>query len=77
MQRSGRLSEEFRSRTKRSDAEFLSKLGGALQDADESQLWLEFLREECGVQADLTLPLEGESDEVMAILITMIRNTGT
>ena len=30
----------------RSDAEFISKLGGALQEADESTLWLELLREE-------------------------------
>lgn len=27
----------------RSDAEFKSKLGGALQEADETQLWLELL----------------------------------
>ena len=27
----------------RSDEEFVSKLGGALQEADESQLWLELL----------------------------------
>ena len=33
----------------RSDEEFVSKLGGALQEADESQLWLELLREECGI----------------------------
>jgi four helix bundle protein len=30
----------------RSDEEFVSKLGGALQETDESQLWLELLREE-------------------------------
>lgn len=38
----------------RSYAEFISKLGGALQEADESQLWLELLREECGVEESLT-----------------------
>ncbi len=31
------------------DAQFVSKLGGALQEADESLLWLELLREECAV----------------------------
>lgn len=61
----------------RSDAEFVSKLGGALQEADESQLWLELLREECGVSEELTLPLEREADELMAIFISMIRNTET
>lgn len=33
----------------RSEAEFISKLGGALQEADETQLWLELLNEECGI----------------------------
>jgi len=45
----------------RSDEEFVSKLGGALQEADESQLWLELLREECAVAPALTQPLEQES----------------
>jgi four helix bundle protein len=59
----------------RSDGEFVSKLGGALQEADESQMWLELLYEECGVEANLTKPLEGESDELMAIMTTMINKT--
>jgi len=59
----------------RSDDEFVSKLGGALQEADESQLWLELLREECGVAPTLTLPLEQESSELMAIFTTMINKT--
>lgn len=59
----------------RSDDEFVSKLGGALQEADESQLWLELLREECGVAPALTLPLEQESSELMAIFTTMINKT--
>jgi four helix bundle protein len=59
----------------RSDAEFVSKLGGALQEADESQLWLELLREECGIQPDLTLLIEEEADELMAIMTTMIQRT--
>ena len=33
----------------RSDAEFISKLGGSIQEADESALWLELLREECAI----------------------------
>lgn len=36
----------------RSDAyEFVAKLGGALQETDETSLWLELLREDCGIQA--------------------------
>src|SRR5437588_10922638 len=33
----------------RSDSEFCSKLDGLLQEADESQLWLELLRDDCGI----------------------------
>jgi four helix bundle protein len=59
----------------RSNDEFVSKLGGALQEADESVLWLELLREECQVQATRTRPLEVEASELIAILTTMIRKT--
>ena len=59
----------------RSDEEFVSKLGGALQEADESALWLELLREDCGIEASLTLPLEREASELMAIFTTMINKT--
>jgi four helix bundle protein len=59
----------------RSDAEFLSKLGGAMQEADESSLWLELLREECGITPTLTRPLENESSELIAIFTTMMKRT--
>jgi len=59
----------------RSDEEFASKLGGALQEADESQLWLELLREECGIAPALTEPLEKEASEFIAIFTTMINRT--
>jgi four helix bundle protein len=59
----------------RSDAEFTAKLGGALQEADETALWLELLREDCGVDAALTRPLEDESSELIAIFTTMINRT--
>ena len=59
----------------RSEAEFVSKLGGGAQEADESQMWLELLREECGVDPQLTTPIEQEADELMAILTTIIRRT--
>ena len=59
----------------RSEAEFLSKLGGALQEADETALWLELHREECGLAPSLTKPLETESSELIAIFTTMINRT--
>jgi four helix bundle protein len=59
----------------RSNEEFVSKLGGALQEADETQMWLELLREECGITSAVTLPMEKEADELMAIMTTMINKT--
>lgn len=59
----------------RSPEEFVSKLGGALQETDESQLWLELLREDCGIAMTETQPLEQEANELMAILTTMINRT--
>ncbi len=59
----------------RSEDEFVSKLGGALQETDESQLWLELLREECGIAPAETVPLEKEADELMAVMTTMINKT--
>jgi four helix bundle protein len=55
--------------------EFISKLGGALQEADESLLWLELLREDCGINPALTALLEKESLELIAIFTTMINRT--
>lgn len=55
--------------------EFVSKLGGALQEADESALWLELLREDCGIELALTQPLEAEASELIAIITTMINRT--
>ena len=59
----------------RSDEEFVSKLRGALQEADESALWLELLREDCGIAPSDTLPMEEEANELMAIMTTMINRT--
>jgi four helix bundle protein len=59
----------------RSGEEFVSKLGGALQETDESQMWLELLRADCGIAPADTLPMEKEADELMAIMTTMIKRT--
>jgi four helix bundle protein len=59
----------------RSSEEFTSKLGGALQEADDSALWLELLREECSIDVDATKPLEAEASELIAIFTTMINRT--
>ncbi len=59
----------------RSNEEFVSKLGGALQEADESCLWLELLREECCIDPALTKSLENEASELMAVFTAMINRT--
>lgn len=56
----------------RSDSEFGSKLDGLLQEADESQLWIELLREDCGIQSKEIDRLHQETGELMAIFITIV-----
>ncbi len=59
----------------RSDAEFCSKIDGALQEADESQLWIELLREDCGIDGDDLEQLHAETNELIAIFVTMADKT--
>ena len=59
----------------RSTAEFSSKINGALQEADESQLWIELLREECGIRGKSIEALHRETTELVAIFVTMSKNT--
>ncbi len=47
----------------RSDSEFCSKLDGLLQEADESHLWLELLRDDCGVDGEQMEQLLGETHD--------------
>jgi four helix bundle protein len=56
----------------RSDSEFCSKLDGLLQEADESLLWLELLREDCGIRSEPLDQLLRETDELLAIFTTMV-----
>ena len=59
----------------RSDEEFVSKLGGALQETDESQMWLELLREECEIPPTDTLPMEKEAGELTNIFGAIVRKS--
>jgi four helix bundle protein len=56
----------------RSDTEFCSKYDGLLQEADESALWLELLRDDCGIKAEIIAPLLRETDELLAIFTSMV-----
>ena len=57
----------------RSDAEFISKLGGALQETDESQLWLELLLEECKIPIEPSQSIHREAGEIIAIMTTIVK----
>src|SRR6266581_1591977 len=59
----------------RSDAEFCSKIDGALQEADESALWLELLRDDCRITARELAQLIAETDELISIFSTMSQKT--
>lgn len=64
----------------RSDSEFCSKLDGLLQEADETQLWLQLLRDDCALGSEKMDQLLGETDELMAIFTAMVsklRKSGT
>jgi len=57
----------------RSKAEFISKLGIALEEADESAYWLELIIESKLLKKDLVESLLGEANELAAILFTSIK----
>jgi four helix bundle protein len=59
----------------RSDVEFISKIDQCAQEADESQLWLELLQDNCGVPMTRVQPVLKEADELIAIFVTMSKNT--
>ena len=59
----------------RSAEEFLSKIEICSQEADETQLWLELLRDECGVSSQSIDPIWKEADELISIFVTMSKNT--
>ena len=57
----------------KSDADFISKVEGALQELDESAYWLEMLSEGDYVKVKRLQPLIGETDELISIFVTKVR----
>jgi four helix bundle protein len=62
-------------RRARSPEEFISKIEIYSQEEDETQLWLELLRDDCGIPPILTNPIWDEADELIRIFVTMSKNT--
>ncbi len=58
----------------RSDAEFVSKLGGALQELDESSYWMELLVEASIVPQAKLESLLDEANQLIAILTTCAKS---
>ena len=59
----------------RSRNEFISNIEQCAPEADETQLWLEVLRDDCGVNLPEISVLWQEADELIAIFVTMSKNT--
>src|SRR6184192_2310829 len=59
----------------RSKAEFISKIGDCLKEADETAYWLELLLEEKFVAPARLQPLLDEANELLAILTTISKRS--
>lgn len=59
----------------RSDAEFIAKLGVVEQELDETIMWLELLTETNIVSESKLSDLMDESDQLIRIFVTSIKNT--
>jgi four helix bundle protein len=57
----------------RSDAEFISKLEGGLQELEETRYWFELLRECDIIKWSKLSALDQEADEVTRIFVTIIK----
>ncbi|MBE7435719.1 MAG: four helix bundle protein [Anaerolineales bacterium] len=64
---------QFReSQRAKSDVDFINKLEGCLQEADETAYWLELLVKAEIVPAQRLEALRKEIDEIIAILVTIV-----
>lgn len=57
----------------RSDAEFISKLEAGLQELEETRYWFELLRDAGIIAWERLAELDGEADELTAILVTLAK----
>ncbi len=59
----------------KSDADFISKVEGALQELEETGYWMELLAESGIVQSSRLQPLLAESEELIAIMVAIVKKT--
>jgi four helix bundle protein len=60
-------------RRAKSNADFISKIEGALQELDESAYWLELLRDASVTKSEIVEKLTAECDELIAIFVTIVK----
>jgi four helix bundle protein len=60
-------------RRAKSNADFISKIEGALQELDESGYWLELLRDANVSKIEAAEKLTAEADELIAIFVSMVK----
>lgn len=59
----------------KSDADFISKIEGGLQELEESQYWLELLGESGLVENQQLNSMKKESNELLAIFVSIVNKT--
>ena len=57
----------------KSNADFINKIEGSLQELDETQYWLELIAETNLVKADRLGALQEETEELIAMFVTMVK----
>jgi len=57
----------------KSDADFISKIEGALQELDETIYWLELIGAANILPDRRLIALRSEAEELMAILVTIVK----
>ena len=59
----------------RTTSEFVSKLEVCIQEADETDLWLDLLRADCGISDRKIDDLLNETNELISIFVTMVKRS--
>jgi four helix bundle protein len=58
----------------KSDADFISKMEGGLQELEETIYWLELLSEANFFTGERLQPLHQETEELISMFVTMVKN---
>lgn len=59
----------------RTSAEFISKLEICIQEADETDLWLDLLDKDCGISNSEITNALAETNQLISIFVTIVKRT--